>query len=110
MTKRKTIQANPLDAVIPLHTHSKHTPTTRPNHPTTPQPAAANSSKKRRLTVHVSEDLSNRVKNAVFWTPGLTLAALAEDAFSALVAQLEQERGETFPQRTSELKGGRPVK
>lgn len=65
---------------------------------------------KERLTVHLPTDLIDRVKNAVYWTPGLTLAGLAEQALTKAVAELEQERGERFPARKTELKGGRPLK
>ncbi len=60
--------------------------------------------------MHLSVDLIDRVKNAVYWTPGLTLAGLAEDALSKAVERLERERKEPFPPRKAELKGGRPLK
>ncbi len=34
--------------------------------------------KKLRLTVHLPAELIERIKNAVFWTPGLARAELAE--------------------------------
>jgi predicted DNA binding CopG/RHH family protein len=66
--------------------------------------------KKQRITVQISEDVIERVKNAVYWTPGLTLASLAENAFSKAVNALEKERGGPFPKRKEELKTGRPIK
>lgn len=113
-SKRKTIGANPLDAVIPFpptsQAKAKSQASSRAPQKTTQAKAPQAKAKKQRLTVHVTEELSNRVKNAVYWTPGLTLASLAEDALSGLVDQLEKERGGAFPQRTAELKGGRPLK
>jgi hypothetical protein len=91
MAKRRTIGTNPLDVVIP----AQGTPAKRVI--------------KERLTVHLPVDLIDRVKNAVYWTPGLTLAGLAEEAFTAAVERLERERGEPFPPRKTELKGGRPL-
>ena len=95
--RRTTIGTNPLDAVIPARQkiHEGETP-----------PRVL----KERLTVHLPVDLIERVKNAVYWTPGLTLARLAEEALTAAVERLERERGEPFPPRRSELKGGRPLK
>ncbi len=66
--------------------------------------------KKERLTIHVSTDIIDRVKNSVFWTPGLTLSELAERAFTKVVDELEKKRRGKFPKRTAELKGGRPMK
>lgn len=95
MTKRRTIGINPLDAVIPAK--GEQTP-------------SAPRVLKERLTVHLPVDLIDRVKNAVYWTPGLTLAGLAEEALTAAVEKLERQRGEPFPPRKAELKGGRPLK
>ena len=66
--------------------------------------------KKERFTVHLSTELIERARNAVFWTPGLTLAALTEKALEATLDRLEEEQGEPFSARTAELKGGRPIK
>lgn len=96
MAKRRTIGTNPLDAVIPARQQEK---TLRPSRLV-----------KERLTVHLPVDLIDRVKNAVYWTPGLTLASLAEEALAAAVEKLERQRGEPFPPRKAELKGGRPLK
>lgn len=65
---------------------------------------------KERLTVHVPVDVIDQVKNSVFWTPGLTLSDLAERAFRDAVYKLEKKSGKRFPHRTSDLKGGRPMK
>ena len=65
---------------------------------------------KQRITLHISTELVDRIKNAVYWEPGLTVAGFAEEAFSDTIAALEKERGEPFPQRKHHrLRGGRPV-
>ncbi len=66
-------------------------------------------SQKQRITVQISVDVIERVKNAVYWTPGLTLAALAEEALSKAVDELEGKNGEAFSKRKDELKTGRPL-
>lgn len=99
MQKRKTIGSNPLDTVIPRA------------QAVTPEVAAAEERvQKQRLTVHLPVELIERAKNAVYWTPGLTLAGLAEQSLVETLDRLESERGEAFPPRAEELKGGRPVK
>lgn len=65
---------------------------------------------KMRITFYVSKDVVERVKNAAYWTPGMTLSAMAEKALEEHVERLEAERGEPFPERESELSKGRPVK
>ena len=42
--------------------------------------------------------------------PGLTLADLAAQALADAVDRLEKKKGEPFPPRKGELKGGRPMK
>ena len=124
MAKRSTIGNSPLDAVVPK---AEPTPapeeTPKPAAPAKPRqakpkPAAKAAAKpeaparteKERLTVHVPVELINRLKNAVYWTPGLTLAGLAEEAFDRALEGLEKDQGGPFPQRDQELRGGRPLK
>lgn len=100
MAKRRTIGENPLDAIVPDRSKTEESGKSWEK-----QTRVV----KERLTVHLPIDLINRIKNAVYWTPGLTLAGLAEIALRDVVDQLEEERGEPFPQREGELKGGRPL-
>jgi hypothetical protein len=100
MPKRRTIGTNPLDAVVP---EPRDVP-----QPRTPVPAAPMS--KERLTVHLPVDLIEGVKNAVYWTPGLTLARLAEDALRQALAALEAARGAPYPPRERPLTVGRPLR
>ena len=109
--RRKTIGNSPLDTVVPR----SEPETDAPIPPAaTPRQGAREAGPARihkaRLTVHVPLELIDRVKNIVYWTPGLTLARLAEEALTKEVEKREQERGEPFPHRTEELRGGRPLK
>lgn len=65
---------------------------------------------KKRMTFHLPAEVISRVKNAVYWTPGLTLAELAAQALTEAVDRMEKQRKEAFPPRRGELKGGRPMK
>ena len=100
MAKRRTIGTNPLDAVVP---EPRDVPLPRTQAPTAPVG-------KERLTVHLPVDLIDGVKNAVYWTPGLTLARLAEDALRQALADLEAARGAPFPPRERPLTVGRPLR
>ena len=109
--RRKTIGSSPLDTVVPRRELESDTPI--PPAATERQRAREEPSGrviKERLTVHVPVELIDRVKNIVYWTPGLTLARLAEEALTKEVEKREKERGEPFPHRTEELRGGRPLK
>ena len=100
MPKRRTIGTNPLDAVVP---EPQDALPPRPPAPTAPV-------SKERLTVHLPVDLIDGVKNAVYWTPGLTLARLAEDALRQALAALEAARGAPYPPRERNLTVGRPLR
>jgi len=87
MPKRKTIGENPLDAVVPdPAVRAKTTP--RPSQPETER-SDDRRQPKERLTVHLPVGLIDRMRNAVYWTPGLTLAGLAEDAIDDILAPTE---------------------
>jgi len=119
---RTTIGENPLDAVIPTSQEVKRK--LNPNDDINnkdPQKPPAN---KKRLTVQISKDVVERAKNAVYWTRGLTLAQLTEEALEKAINALEKncaifcdktgdplkKKGELYPKREDSLKSGRPVK
>lgn len=104
----KTIAANPLTDYLCANTaSSKKAPT--PAY--TEKKEEAPNTLKQRVTIHMSVDLIDRVKNAVFWEPGLTLTEFAERAFERELKKWEKEWGEAYPQRKDyQLKGGRPLK
>ena len=98
MVKREIIGKNPLDELIG-------------SSQTSPPPPKQESSKnqKRRITVQISENIIERIKNATYWTPGLTLSYLVEQALEREVNQMEFDRGSSFKKRRTELKTGRPL-
>jgi len=65
---------------------------------------------KERLTVNLSPELVERARNAVYWTPGLTLAGLTEDALLRSLARLEKQNGGPFKARNGRLPAGRPIR
>src|SRR5689334_2898601 len=105
MATKKTIGVNPLDSLI------RPNPATLPNSRNNLSAVSSQDGEqkeqkivKERLTVHLPVDLIERVKNVVYWTPGLTLAGLAEEAFAETVAAMEKRRGEPYPPRKENLK------
>lgn len=51
-----------------------------------------------------------KARDAVYWTPGLTLASLTEMALQREIERLEKTRGGSFQPRKGELPTGRPVR
>jgi hypothetical protein len=96
---RKTIQEDPLDAVFSGKAKKRDAKKAQE-----PKP------EKERLTVHIPKSVVNKVKTAVYHTPGLTLSDLAEGAFRDAVNKLEKSRGEDFPEGKVTLRTGRPLK
>lgn len=108
MSKQKTIGNNPLAAYLSVESNvnlSEHIA-----HENSEILAQNLNTKKQRITIHVSSEIIERVKNAVFWEPGLTLAGFAEYALEKAITEFETERGTPFPQRKHPLRGGRPLK
>jgi hypothetical protein len=69
-----------------------------------------------KITVELSADLVEECRNAVVYLSGppdrLTLAGLVADALREELDRLRNLRneGESFPQRDSDLRGGRPLR
>ena len=59
-----------------------------------------------RMTVLLPPALVDRVKNAVYHMPDLTMTAFAEQAFTQAVEILEAEHEGPFPQREGDLPRG----
>lgn len=102
MARRSTIGDNPLDAVVPRMSGGTKRPEPEAN-PARPT--------KERVTFQLPVDLIEKARDAVYWTPGLTMANLMEEALVAQLERTEKKRGEPFPSRAgAALRTGRPVK
>ena len=98
--RRPALGSDPLDALVPEH------PVPRTRRKPTPPPKV----RKVRATFHLPQDLFERARDAVYWTPGLTLGSLCAAGLRAQITDLESKRGEAFPKRSGELTAGRPIK
>ena len=81
-----------------------------------PAPAAATAAPrcgpgngKAVFSIRLAPDLLDKARNACFFTPGLTLAALAEAALVRELARMEAERGRPFENRTAGIPRGRRI-
>ena len=105
MARRRTIGASPLDAVVPLR-RDEAPPAGEREVGAAPAPRPG----KERVTFQLPADLIERTRDAVYWTPGATMAALMEAALTDHLAKLEKRRGQPFERRGGALKTGRPIK
>ncbi|SLM47759.1 conserved protein of unknown function [Nitrospira japonica] len=64
--------------------------------------------RKVRLTVNLPQDLVEQVRDAVFWTPGLTIAWLIARAMRISLADMHSTNHGPFPRRSRPLRAGRP--
>lgn len=66
---------------------------------------------KVRVTFQLSVDLIERVRDVVFYTPGLTMTKLLTDALVTTLEKVELENGGRFASRGNiPLRTGRPVR
>ena len=70
-------------------------------------PKATN--RKSRFTFNLPDALVEHARAAVFYTPGLNLSVLVEQALETELRRLERARGEEFPRRTAPIRTGRPA-
>jgi len=61
-----------------------------------------------RLTVSLPSDLVDRLRDAVYWSPSLTLAWLIAQSLRISLREMESFRQGPFPKRTNALRAGRP--
>jgi len=61
-----------------------------------------------RLTVSLPSDLVDRLRDAVYWSPSLTLAWLITQSLRISLTEMESFRQGPFPKRTNALRAGRP--
>ena len=97
-----TIGSNPLDSVVPMKPRRDEPPPAET--PATPRRG------KERVTFQLPVELIERARDAVYWTPGATMAALMEAALSAHLDEMEKRRGQPFERRGGALRTGRPIK
>ncbi len=64
---------------------------------------------KERMTVEISKDTIERVKDCVYWNRS-TVAQFVEEALESALLEAEKQNGKPFDIRRSELKPGRPIK
>lgn len=83
----------------------------RPIIPLTPPQAVEDLKGKRRmvrLTVTLPSDLVEQVRDAVYWTPGITLAWVIGQGIQKRLAELHTANRGPFPKRAKPLRAGRP--
>jgi uncharacterized protein (DUF4415 family) len=61
------------------------------------------------FSIRLTPALLDKARNACFFTPGLTLAALTEAALTRELARMEAERGGPFENRTADIPRGRRI-
>ena len=61
-----------------------------------------------RLTVSLPSDLVDRLRDAVYWSPSLTLAWLIAQSLRNSLTEMESLRQSPFQKRTKALRAGRP--
>lgn len=68
----------------------------------------ARSTATEKITTPFPANLIEQVRNVAYWER-LTLTGIIVEAVSEAIARMEKERGEPYPPRKGELKGGRPI-
>ena len=105
----KAIEEVPHVAPVIVEVRSKPERASRPVTMVRNQDTATKTGK-QKLTVHLATELADRVKNAAYWNPRLTIASIAEQGIKYAIEKHERENGGKYPAREGELVGGRPIK
>lgn len=73
-------------------------------------PAERRAEPRERLTVKLPRSVVEKLRDAVYYTPGLTVSGFVERTILLVLEELETERGRPFPRRKADLRPGRPRK
>lgn len=65
--------------------------------------------KREQISGYISDDLLDRVRNIVYWSPGMTLTAAVERGLRLFAEEAEAGHGGRFPQRDSPPRTGRSL-
>jgi hypothetical protein len=110
--------------VEPVVVEEEHAPAPSEAAKPVPKARAANADRKRReepsepsakagkqkLSVHLEAALADRLKNAAYWDPRLTISGIAEYGIRHAIEKFERERGSKYPPREGRLVGGQAIK
>jgi hypothetical protein len=66
--------------------------------------------KKTKVTLMLDGELVERIKNAVYWNPSLTLSGVAMEGIRKALKEIEDQNQGPYRARSSELRAGRPLK
>lgn len=61
-----------------------------------------------KITIEMDRALAQKLRSAVYYTPGLTMYQVVEKGVEVVIDKLERDRGEPFPDFNGTLDGGRP--
>lgn len=65
---------------------------------------------KQKIAVQLPAELVEKARDAVYWTPGMTLNRLTQIALSHTLEYMETLRGVPFPPRGGDLSTGRQIR
>ncbi len=65
--------------------------------------------KTEKVSFTIDCELSNRLRNIVYWSPEMTMCSLIEVAVEEMINKLEEENGKPYPDRNGKLKKGRKL-
>jgi len=64
---------------------------------------------KKTVSFHMDTSVVERLRDAVFYTPGLCMGDAVEAGIDRILNELEEMRGEPFPRRRGAVKLGCPI-
>lgn len=106
MARKSTIGFSPLDLIVPQKPSSQPKKTIKKQ--AKPEPKKP-SIERERVTIQIPVETVERARNASYWDR-IPFAQIVDDALNAAVDKMERARGDTYPERETGLRAGRPFK
>lgn len=108
---KRTIKNDPFADLIPDSSEADASGPSPEQSSQEPKASISKQSPKRaKITVVVDGELVERIKNAAYWNPALTVASVTEMGIRLAMERIEKDHGGPYPTRTTNLRPGRPLK
>lgn len=109
---KRTIKNDPFADLIPEPTTESPAPEKEKEEQskTTDLVPATKLPRRAKVTVVLDGTLVERIRNAAYWNPELTVASVAEMGIKIALERIEKEHGGAYPPRAARLRPGRPLK
>ena len=62
---------------------------------------------RKNITIRIDEEIIDKVKDIVYWEPGMSMSDLFEQSIKVMIKELQDKHGKKYEKRPKNIKCGR---